>query len=38
VTKAPASRPVKAVAVRTTKENQVSEGSLEKFGATGLGK
>jgi len=38
VTKAPASQPVKAVAVRTSKENLVAEGSLEKFGATGLGK
>jgi len=37
VTKAPASQPVKAVAVRTTKENKVADGSLEKFGATGLG-
>ena len=38
VTKAPISQPVKAVAVRTNKENHVAEGSLEKFGATGLGK
>jgi hypothetical protein len=37
VTKARVSQPVKAVAIRTSKENQVTEGSLEKFGATGLG-
>jgi hypothetical protein len=31
----PASQP--KVAVRVTKETRVAEGSLEKFGATGLG-
>ena len=38
VTKAPSSQPVKVASVRATKETQVAEGSLEKFGATGLGK
>ena len=35
VTKAPVAQPVK---VMTTKETRVTEGSLESFGATGLGK
>ena len=37
VVKAPASQPVKPVAIRATKETPVADGSLEKFGATGLG-
>jgi hypothetical protein len=37
VTKAPSSQRVRVVAVRVTKETHVAEGSLEKFGATGLG-
>jgi len=37
VTKAPSSQRVKVASVRATKEKQVAEGSLEKFGATGLG-
>jgi hypothetical protein len=35
--KAKASQPIKAPAVRVTKESSVREGSLESFGATGLG-